>query len=331
MHRFKHDPAWGKLLRRFRNGTVTIEDIRFINQRVVTKDTKIPNDIRYATYFNRDRDSINTALFEERCKFIVRRDGQIDDTILIFSDNLFLQDGSKNFIRLRNCKSFWENCGEDSVSLPKGKGRMDPLLKLYTGCRVMLTTNKSVKEGQANGTQATVEKVVLKHGVQPSKVQIRGDISVDAVTASQVSHLVLRHANDRIHPATFNVLPRQNILRAKMLKPRALQVRGNDRETVKMKATQVPIVVNNATTGHKLQGSGVDSLFVHNWSYVTNWVYVMLSRVKTRNGLYCRKPLSEDLRKYAVPEALTKMIESFSDRLASQWTEDEYEHIYTSV
>ena len=37
-----------------------------------------------------------------------------------------------------------------------------------------------------------------------------------------------------------------------------------------MKATQLPIIVNNATTGHKLQGSGVDTLFVHNWSYVTN-------------------------------------------------------------
>jgi hypothetical protein len=29
-----------------------------------------------------------------------------------------------------------------------------------------------------------------------------------------------------------------------------------------MKATQLPRLVNNATTGHKLQGSSVDSLFV---------------------------------------------------------------------
>ena len=64
-----------------------------------------------------------------------------------------------------------------------------------------------------------------------------------------------------------------------------------------MKAMQLPMVVNNATTGHKLQGSGVDCLFVHNWSYVTNWVYVVLSRVKTRAGLFCRKPISTDLRK----------------------------------
>jgi hypothetical protein len=65
---------------------------------------------------------------------------------------------------------------------------------------------------------------------------------------------------------------------------------------------QLQVLVNNATTGHKLQRSGIDSLFVHNWSYVTNWPYVMLSRVKTRAGLFCRKKLSRDLSKYAVPE-----------------------------
>ena len=37
-----------------------------------------------------------------------------------------------------------------------------------------------------------------------------------------------------------------------------------------MKATQLPIIIKNATAGHKLQDSGVDTLFVHNWSYVTN-------------------------------------------------------------
>ena len=86
--------------------------------------------------------------------------------------------------------------------------------------------------------------------------------------------------------------------------------------------------MNNATTGHKLQGSGVECLFVHNWSYVTNWVYVILSHVKTQAGLYLRKPISTDLSKYAVPEALKKMLRNFSNRLATYWTEEEYEEIF---
>ena len=75
-----------------------------------------------------------------------------------------------------------------------------------------------------------------------------------------------------------------------------------------MKAVQVPVIINNATTGHKLQGSGVDSLFVHSWSYVTNWVYIMLSHVKMCLGLFARQKLSKNLSKYAVPEALQMMI-----------------------
>jgi hypothetical protein len=131
-----------------------------------------------------------------------------------------------------------------------------------------------------------------------------------AVRATQVSHIVLQHSNDRIQPRTFSLKPKKYSLKAKILKPRALQVGGSNHEVLQMKATQLPVLINNATTGHKLQGSGVDSLFVHNWSYVTNWVYVMLSRVRTHAGLFCRKELSKDLQKYAVPKALKQMLQN---------------------
>jgi hypothetical protein len=32
-------------------------------------------------------------------------------------------------------------------------------------------------------------------------------------------------------------------------------------EWVSMKSVQLPVLINNATTGHKLQGSGVEELF----------------------------------------------------------------------
>jgi hypothetical protein len=90
------------------------------------------------------------------------------------------------------------------------------------------------------------------------------------------------------------------MFKSKLPKPITLQEKEGDCDLIKMKAAQLPVLVNNATTGHKLQGSGIDSLFVHNWSYVTNWPYVMLSRVKTRAGLFCKKKLSRDLSKYAL-------------------------------
>jgi hypothetical protein len=45
IHRFKDDPEWGALLLRFRNGDVTTSDIETINQRVVTSETRLSDDI----------------------------------------------------------------------------------------------------------------------------------------------------------------------------------------------------------------------------------------------------------------------------------------------
>ena len=53
--------------------------------------------------------------------------------------------------------------------------------------------------------------------------------------------------------------------------------------------TQLPINSNDATTGHKLQGMSKDVVIISSWptgGLFKNWEYVVLSRVRTRNGLY---------------------------------------------
>jgi len=330
MHRFKDDPEWGRLLLRFRDGRVTAADIDKINERLVTAQTELPSDIKYATYFNRDRDSINAALFEERCRSLNDKTGNTDDSIMIFCDNVHVQNNHKTYMPFRNCATFWENTAENDVTLPKGAGRMDPVLRLYRGCRVMLPCNSDVRRGLANGTQATFQKIVLKPGEVTQQVTLDGDIPVAAVRASQVNHVVLWHTNSRIQPATFSLQPKRQTFKAQILKPRTLRVGGSERETLQMKATQLPLLINNATTGHKLQGTGVDAIFVHNWSYVTNWVYVMLSRVRTHAGLFARQKLSNDLSKYDVPLALQRMLQQFRSKAPTYWTEDEYEELFMS-
>jgi hypothetical protein len=95
MHHFKDDPEWGYLLLRFRDGEVTISDIDTINKSVVNSQTKLPKDIKYATYCNKDRDSINAALFQEQCKTLHQMTGNNDDAIMIFSDSIRAQDSAK--------------------------------------------------------------------------------------------------------------------------------------------------------------------------------------------------------------------------------------------
>jgi hypothetical protein len=52
-----------------RDGTLTtVTDIEYINERVVKVDTVLPPNIQYCTYYNRDRDSINTGLFDDYCR-----------------------------------------------------------------------------------------------------------------------------------------------------------------------------------------------------------------------------------------------------------------------
>ena len=75
----------------------------------------------------------------------------------------------------------------------------------------------------------------------------------------------------------------------------------------------------------------VDSLFMHKWEYsVRNWVYVMLSRVKTRLGLCSRNRIDvKYLKKFNdIPQALTTMLEKFRRFLPVNFSENDYKNLF---
>jgi len=89
-----------------------------------------------------------------------------------------------------------------------------------------------------------------------------------------------------------------------------LSLKEFDRSTkFECRMKQFPANINNATTGHKLQGMSKDVIIVASWpttSIFRNWEYVVLSRVQTLSGLYLIKPIdihksfqpSEELKRY---------------------------------
>jgi PIF1-like helicase/Helitron helicase-like domain at N-terminus len=318
--RFRTDVQWGTLLARMRNGTMTTEDVNLINCQI-KKKTKIPADMRYATYFNVDRDAINTAIFEERARHCYQHHQHTNGYIMIFADNILMKNSSNIYKKFCKPSLFWEKCGENEIVLPQGAGRMDPVLKLYVGCRVMLPVNIRVSNGQANGTQAIVVRIVLKNNETPSSTNISERIPVCSIFASQVDYILLRHLNTRQTPSEFKLKVRHQAFKTKL--PNPLDI-TDEYQLVEMKATQLPILVNNATTGHKLQGSGVDQLFVHNWSYTTNWAYVMLSRVKTLSGLYARHMIDTDLTKYLPNKKYHNMIAELKSMKPCTFSNYEY-------
>ena len=108
-------------------------------------------------------------------------------------------------------------------------------------------------------------------------------------------------------------------------------MKQDGRKMVKMKATQLPVISNQATTGHKLQGASINQLFVNNWNYTTNWPYVVLSRLRSSEGLYLRNKLSTDLMKYAMPWQLQKMIQRLEKTAPTFWTKEQYEDLFNQA
>ena len=185
---------------------------------------------------------------------------------------------------------------------------MDPLLKLYKGCQLMLVFNNNVRCGEANRTTVTLTSICLKPNIVPIQIII-GKLPVKAIYALQVISIVLKHNNPKNIPNMFQLEPIEFRITARILKPKLLQIKEDNREMVKMKATQLPVISNQATAGHKLQGASINQLFVNNWNYTTKWPYVVLSRLRSSEGLYLHNKLSMDLTKYAMPWELQKMIQ----------------------
>ena len=176
--------------------------------------------------------------------------------------------------------------------------------------------------GQANGAQITLEKVALKLSMQP-EIAAAGDDEQQ----EQAKLITLQHDTAMTKLSLKRFLSSQKTTR---LMQRLFQARGKEQEALKVKASQLPAAVSDATMGHKLQGSSVDALFVHCWSGVRNWDYVMLSHVRARSGsLFRREPLSKKgLKRHDAPEALQRMMDKFRQQSPTYWSEEQHNEIF---
>jgi hypothetical protein len=76
--------------------------------------------------------------------------------------------------------------------------------------------------------------------------------------------------------------------------------------------TQFLVNSSDAVTGHKLQGMTKDNVIVASWNKQINWIYVVLSRVRTLDGLYLFKKLKlTDIKK---PESF-RDFQAFMERM----------------
>jgi hypothetical protein len=70
--------------------------------------------------------------------------------------------------------------------------------------------------------------------------------------------------------------------------------------SAKCRMTQIPVVLADSITGHKLQGMTLPHVIIVSWGYFAkNWPYVVLSRSTTFDGLYLFQPI--DMEKSFAP------------------------------
>ena len=166
-----------------------------------------------------------------------------------------------------------------------------------------------------------VRAVSLKTGEKAFPLTLHCGTTIWGVFASQVKCLDVEHECEDIVPRRFEVETLRTSFYCDMCLP-------NGKETVAMKGRQFPIISNTCTTGHKLQGCTVDTTLANDWWYSANWVYVVLSRVRTMEGLYIAERLSHDLTKYAKPAEMKAMIKRFQQTISCDTLSDyDYEQM----
>jgi hypothetical protein len=288
-------------MNRIREGCPTDEDINLLNTRVVNGDApnaptsdNLPTDMAYAVFRNVDKSAINNGIFAEHLRKTHSTDPHDPiphHTVVIRSDDLTWKFNGKPFGPTAK-HTVWSACYDCDIKTAGERGKyVDPFLKLSTNIPLMYTENDDVSNGIANGTLCHLIKVVLHDNVTESdfrSMNIDG-YYVRTIDATKVNFILCKmQGSNRLFKVTATYVS------CKIDMPIEMVPGENMRKIVRATIIRSPVLINHATTGHKLQGQTKPNLCISDWHYAANWPYVVMSRVTTLLGLFFLKPLRRD-------------------------------------
>ena len=331
-HRFKDDPLFGEILARIRMGEDTLADRELINSRVVGPSTssnptvELPinaPDACFACSTNRERNGVNAATFKKHIEDThpsIHSTALPPDHTLIIEASISYSGGGiqRNQKRKRNQKqqrkkvpqavhdTIIAQLGDDDIrssGFATSGTKIEPTLRVFPGSHHMCITNEHLDQGRGNGTLCKCLGVKLKDNGRERRWKNWDGKKVWTVSIDNVEWIEFEHypAPPSGKARTFRLTPQEFVVTIKFpLNGDVTVTLGN------AKITQIPVNSNVATTGHKLQGMSKDILVVNSWNYrCANWVYAVLSRVRTLAGLYLMTPLDIH-RSFNVPECLIR-------------------------
>lgn len=231
---------------------------------------------------------------------------------------------------------------------------IDPALKLYVGAQCMINDNDDIKKGRANGTLCRVVSV-KQASTSTLHIRNYDGKKVYAINANDVEFVEFEHfpkskkqvsLENEISTLRMNIqagdescsdecrlkmaeLRIEENKRRFRLKPKTFYCKFNLEDIkkgtklparlktqLKVTVRQLPINLNDATTGHKLQGMSKDQIIVQSWQYGTpGWPYTVLSRTRTLdNGLFLNERL--DYKKFMKSfERNNRALKAFDERM----------------
>ena len=321
-HRFS-DSNYSNLLTRLRTAVLTNEDKEILKSRVVNRCdlSEIPPGTQIACADNKDRCAMNNLAFLGHLEATHTKGMKgMNHTLVVKMSDMKWKSNKKGMTEEAK-HTIYEEIADYNVKRGKDSKFTDPFLKLYIGAPVMLTENEDVKNGIANGTTGTIKSILLKDGALANMetINING-YEVNCIEANLVNVIIVEIKRPNSPPMEYNMKPVE--MHAKVFMP--IETFGRvDNFDCQICCTQFTFLLNHATTVHKLQGRTLDSLYIANWCYSQNWVYVALSRVKALRNLYLRKELNPD-KNLRPRSELVGMTELFENTKSLKFPSEEY-------
>jgi hypothetical protein len=301
------DPHWGEMLKRIQLGTPTSEDLDKMNERLLTS-VKLPENIDftqtrlvYGCYTNKKRNIITDACFLN----FVMCNNPIMDSNIEPSDTAIL---IKSYISKDEYnvgpdfhKLIWSICGDDNVDA-KNNIKIDPCLRLIKGCPLMINSNVEKEKNLVKGTLGNFSGVRFKIGCS-FHIEDYNGFKVLAANVFDIDCLFLMLQDNK---KIVELKPEQNTVDISIPS-------GSSKMKIKgFKISQFAVNLSLATTGHKLQGMTKDIMILSEVSLVPNWLYVVLSRVTTLQGLFLMTPLTENMF-HPIPQSLQCELDFLKD------------------
>ena len=317
--RFKDCPHLSKVFPEYRKHGMTEEIRKVFNTRVVGTQTngktvEVPDlrKVKVTTYTNKLKEIYNEAIFMEHLKMYHSKNeaDPIPEFTVIVKGHASHNHNKRSFT-YRERQTFFSKCTENNTRWSsRPTKRLAPLLKLFHMCELMGIDNDDVKNGVANGTTALFKYLKLKHLKTMHKICYNG-YWVYAVNAEDVEFMMLEWTKDATFQGTFTISP--SVISCKST-VEVKEFGKTEKIPWHIQLYQFKVTVNHATTGHKLQGKTVEQLVVGEWCNIKNWMYVVLSRVRTLEGLFLLEPLPSDTETAPHPQ-LTKMLNNLRNRI----------------